>query len=163
MRLISWVTPSWTQKLPLAGSWKQKSRIFWSVRLHMKADRNMLVLSFHLLVPYECKMDLQCSSGQTSFTDTGHGYKWLPGLGVSRKQILMWHQFLNSFPFYSPGYQGANWDTSVAHPKPHRNIFCLVRAMLHYGAGDLPLWSLFCFSCLEHHRFVACCNYWVKQ
>lgn len=35
MRLISWVTPSWTQKLPLAGSWKQKSWIFWSVRLLM--------------------------------------------------------------------------------------------------------------------------------
>lgn len=73
MRLISWVTPSWTQKLPLAGSWKQKSRIFWSVRLHMKADRNMLVLSFHLLVPYELKMDLQCSSGKRVLQTLGMG------------------------------------------------------------------------------------------
>lgn len=80
----------------------------------MKADRNAFVSSFHLPLPYECKMDLQCSSGQTSFTNPGHRRKRLPRLGVSRQQILTWQQFLSSsLPFCSPGYQGTNWDTSV--------------------------------------------------
>lgn len=35
MRLISWVTHSCAQKLPLAGSWKQKSWGFWGVGLLM--------------------------------------------------------------------------------------------------------------------------------
>lgn len=91
-------------------------------------------------------MDLQCSSGKTHFTNTEHGCKRLPGLGVSRKQILTWQQFLNSsLPFCSPGYQGTNWDTAVAHPKSHGNVFHLVHAMLYYGAGDLLPRSIFCF------------------